>query len=123
MQDQQNAPYEETWQRLAPGRFCILMQDQQNAPYEEIERDYAIHMHIVVLVILAFIFYWCFIRGNAYPILMFWFCVVGGRILIIKQFPTTTQTIMTFMGHSVSYASFLAALVAILAAGYFLRDD
>jgi hypothetical protein len=80
-------------------------------------------MVVVILFIIAVLFWWGIVKGNFFPPLAFIFCTIGGRSLIASWFPTTTQTIMTFMGHSVSYASFLAALVAILAAGYFLRDD
>jgi len=80
-------------------------------------------MEIVVLVILAGLFYWGLIRGNLFPPLALFIGVIGGRTLFIHWIPSTAKPIMTFMGYEVSIAAFISALIMIMAFGYFLKDD
>jgi hypothetical protein len=77
---------------------------------------------ITAIAILGYLFYVLFIRGIAWPILSFVFVVYGGRLLIGHWMPKSNETIMTFMGHNVSYAAFVAALIYLLAIGFFAQD-
>jgi len=77
---------------------------------------------ITAIVVLGYLFYLLFIRGIAWPIISFVFVVYGGKLLIAHWVPKSAETIMTFMGYNVSYAAFFAALIYLLAVGFFAQD-
>lgn len=76
-----------------------------------------------MLAVLGYLFYVLFIKGVAWPILTFLICVYAGPLLITRWIPSSSATIMTFMGYSVSYAAFISGLVCILGIGYFMKDE
>jgi hypothetical protein len=73
---------------------------------------------ILSVVIIFWLFYYLFIKGVAYPILLFAFGVWGGRALILANFEGSGKTILTFMSHDMSYATFIAAVISILGIAY-----
>jgi hypothetical protein len=74
-------------------------------------------VEITVFLILGYIFYWLFFKGNAWPILFFIFGIFGGNILITKYFPSSNAPIMTFLNYPISWATFIGGIVALLAIG------
>lgn len=76
---------------------------------------------LVALGIIFWLFYYFFIRGNAWPILFFIFGIYGGKLLITDWFPTSKNTIMTFMNHDVCYATFIATIICVLAIGVIME--
>jgi hypothetical protein len=75
----------------------------------------------ITLAIISWMFYYFFIRGNAWIILFFIFGIFGGRTLILEYFPSTSKTIMTFMSYNICYATFIAAVISILAVGVIME--
>lgn len=80
-------------------------------------------VEITVFVILGYLFYFLFIKGNAWPILFFIFGIFGGNIIITRYFPTSSATIMTFMNYKISWAIFISGVIILLAIGKFVNDD
>lgn len=81
---------------------------------------------LVTLGIIFWLFYYLFIKGNAWPILFFIFGVYGGTKLISQYFPSSLHTVLVIMPgsalqHNISYATFIAALISILAIGILME--
>jgi hypothetical protein len=78
---------------------------------------------LFALVIFGYLFYYLFIVGIAWGILLFIFGVVGGRLLILNFIPQASKTIMTFMGNDISWATFVAAVISLLGVGYIMNQS
>lgn len=78
---------------------------------------------LAALAILGYLFYFLFIKGNAYAILLFAFGIFGGTMIIKHIIPSTTQTIMTFASYNISIAAFAATLITILGIGVITGED
>jgi ABC-type microcin C transport system permease subunit YejE len=72
---------------------------------------------IVALGIIGYLFYFLFIKGNAYAILLFAFGIFGGTAIIKHILPSTTATLATFMTYNISIAAFIATVITILGIG------
>lgn len=72
---------------------------------------------VISIAITFWLFYYFFIKGNAWPVVFLVFGIWGGKSFFISNFPSTAQTVMTFMSYQISWASFLSAIICILALG------
>jgi hypothetical protein len=78
---------------------------------------------LTALAIIIYAFYFLFIKGNAYAILLFGFGVFGGTTLIKHFFPITEYTIATFMTYNISIAVFAATIITILGISFFMENE
>lgn len=78
-------------------------------------------IELAILAIIAWIFYYLFIKGNAYPVIFFIFGVYGGKLIIEEYIPSSQDTIMTFMSYDISYSAFIATIISILAIGVIME--
>jgi len=76
---------------------------------------------LATLVIIFWLFYFLFIKGNIWVPLFFVFGVYGGKKLLTEHVPSSSNTIMTFMHHDVCYATFIAAIICVLALGVLME--
>lgn len=76
---------------------------------------------LITLGIIFWLFYYLFIKGVGYPILFLIFGIYGGNKLITGYFPESNKTIMTFMSYGICYATFIAALISVLAIGFIME--
>jgi hypothetical protein len=51
------------------------------------------------------------------------FCVYGGRLIILSAFPLTHKTILNFASYNISYATFIAVIIAILGVGIIMEKN
>ena len=78
---------------------------------------------IIAAIIVILLFYYLIIRGNIWPLLMVAFCVYGGRLIILSAFPLTHKTILNFASYNISYATFIAVIIAILGVGIIMEKN
>lgn len=76
---------------------------------------------LIIIAVLFWIFYYLFIKGVIYPVLFLIFGIYGGKLIILDIFPTSNQTILTFATYNISYATFTAALISVLAIGFLME--
>jgi len=73
---------------------------------------------LIKLAILAFfiwLFYFLFVKGNGYILLLILFSYVGGVSLIKAFFPSTENVFMTIMNFNISIATSITILIIFLA--------
>ena len=78
---------------------------------------------LVALLIIGYLAYWLFIRGNGWVILFLVFGVWGGNSLILRFFPAARADIMTFLDYHISYAMFIASVIVLFAVGKMVGLD
>lgn len=76
---------------------------------------------ITAIGIIFWIFYYLFIKGNAWPYLLAVFAIFGGKILIIKYFPESSNKIASFLSYDISYATFIASIIVVLGIGVLME--
>jgi len=76
---------------------------------------------LISIAIICWIFYFLFIKGNAWPILLIIFGITGGSYYIKQYFPDSCQTIITFMSYEISWATFIATIITILGVGFIME--
>lgn len=76
---------------------------------------------IIITAILFWLFYYFFIKGTIYPILFLIFGIYGGKLIILDIFPISEKIILTFATYNISYATFAATLISILAIGFLME--
>ena len=74
---------------------------------------------LVSLSLIVTVGYLLFIRGWLFALFIIAAGIIGGRLIILSAFPEAKETIMTFVGHDVSWATFVAALFTICGVTFF----
>jgi hypothetical protein len=78
---------------------------------------------IVALGILGYLFYFLFIKGNAYALLLFTFGIFGGTAIIKHIIPSTVATAATIFSYNISIAAFAATIITILGIGVIMGEE
>ena len=74
---------------------------------------------LVSLSLIATVGYLLFIRGWLFALFIIAAGIIGGRLIILSAWPEASATIMTFAGHDISWATFMAALFTICGITFF----
>jgi hypothetical protein len=81
----------------------------------------------IILGIVAIIFYYGFIKGGVFPLMLLFIGPFAGGALMIKHFPSTSKTLLTItpwtnIHYSLSWAVVLSFFIIVIGIGWFMRD-
>lgn len=80
---------------------------------------------IVAALIIAWVFYYFFIEGNIFPIILLGTSIVGSRYLLINNFEKSKDICLIFMQYSFSFATCIAVVLSVFSVGVLVEklDD
>lgn len=80
-------------------------------------------IELIALGFVLYLFYYLFIKGVAWPILLFVIGIGGGRILVKQWFPITSKIAATIFSIEISWAAIICFLIIVMALGVVMGDD
>jgi hypothetical protein len=78
---------------------------------------------LVIIAIVFYVFYFLFIKGVGWGILLFIFGAIGGKMLITYLIPSSDKTAITLgTSYGLSYAAVSSLIIVILGIGFLSKD-
>lgn len=77
---------------------------------------------IIGLGIIIYLFYYLFIKGAIWPILLFIIGVGGGRMLVKQYIPITNTAAITLSGYNITWATVICFIIVTLALGVVTKE-